>query len=102
MNKFTPRNSWTTRDGRTLLIEDMDDQHLVNTIKFIRRGAILRLYRELLTMEIYMEDAPDGARAACEMESKRLEQMTDDEYITLKVKSFPKMLKEAKKRKLDI
>lgn len=37
---------WRTRDGRSILIEDMDDEHLANTEAYLMRqlGPALMLY----------------------------------------------------------
>lgn len=48
-----PEDSWTTKDGRKMLITDMSDPHLLSTIHFLRRGGRinLRLLGRLQTME---------------------------------------------------
>lgn len=37
--------TWTTKDGRTLLVREMATSHLYNTIQFLRRKALRHLMR---------------------------------------------------------
>lgn len=34
---------WTTKDGRILRIVDMEDKHLVNAIKYLRKKAAIQI-----------------------------------------------------------
>jgi hypothetical protein len=47
-------DTWTTKDGRRMLIRDMSDPHLLSTISFLRRGLrgmSLKVLGRLQTME---------------------------------------------------
>ena len=33
------KRKWKTKDGRKLWIKDMDNNHLLNTLRFLERGA---------------------------------------------------------------
>lgn len=53
-----PEDSWTTRDGRKILIRDMSDPHLLSTIGLLKsgrgvsgRGGSLRVLARLQIME---------------------------------------------------
>lgn len=58
--------TWTTRDGRVLRTVEMEDSHLLNTIRFLRRKCIT--IDELFSMWRYVGTAPDGAALAVEQE----------------------------------
>ena len=91
--------TWRTRDGREILIAEMGDAHLVNTIKLLRRRADAFRMAGAVQMWAYAEDAPDGAAAAAEMGAEHLlEWADDDEVVAEFVPSFPVLLKEAERR----
>jgi hypothetical protein len=49
-----PEDRWTTRDGRTMLITEMTDPHLISTIAFLRRqqrSMSMLILRRLEIME---------------------------------------------------
>lgn len=57
---------WRTRDGRLLLIKDMDDKHLENTIRYLRARGV-RTEEEVLISPIAKTEAaltqhPDALR----------------------------------------
>jgi hypothetical protein len=74
--------SWTTGDGRTVLIKDMDDKHLLNTVNYLwtRAKNFSDIYYELYK-DVEFIEVVDLA-----------DQISDGK--------FKKMLKEVKKRKL--
>lgn len=57
---------WTMRDGRKIRVCDMDDKHLCNAIRLIRRVSAKRAYALAATALLYARDAPDGAAMAAE------------------------------------
>lgn len=96
---------WVTREGQQIAVRDMGDQHLVNTIRMLRRIAPLvplMMISECLQMDRYIVDAPDGAAMACEAEAAALSDMTDDEYLNRHYVTLPAMLAEAEKRGLQL
>jgi hypothetical protein len=44
MIKLTPDLTWKTKDGRDVKVMEMTDQHLVNTIAFLKRN--IERYRD--------------------------------------------------------
>lgn len=56
---------WTTRDGREIPVTEMDDRHLGNAIRFVKRAAENYRYAGLSALS-YSTTAPDGAAYAAE------------------------------------
>lgn len=93
---------WVTKDGERLTITEMDDDHLRNTIRMLRRKADVMKLSEMWNMGMYMETAPDGAYDACESAMQQFEDMTPDQYLTMKIPCFTEMLRQAVTRKLEL
>ena len=69
--------TWTTRDGEVIPISDMSDQHIINTMRMLRRRAndrdvLQQLEDSALSMLEYAASAPDGASMAAEGEAAGL------------------------------
>lgn len=95
-------NHWVTRDFRRIAVVDMEDTHLYNTIRMVRRNVEMYKAQETLEMGRYMENAPDGAYDACALEQRQLEEMDREEYLHRRIKPYKRMLAEAERRKIDV
>ena len=101
-----PPTTWTTRDGRTLPIAEMTDDHLLATIRYLRRRNRLALFkitmRESLLRYRYAETAPDGAAMAAEDEARNLtEPEGQDTLLAERLPVFAALLEEARYRRLS-
>lgn len=94
--------SWVTRDGRRILVADMSDQHIINTIKMLRRNVEMYRLAYLSNMWRYMENAPDGAYDACMDAEAQTERMGREEFLLMDKPTYAKLLREAHDRHLDI
>lgn len=83
--------TWTTKDGRVLLIRDMEDQHVVNTIKFLRRRGYCSLAQF------------DSAHAAlCSLQGDMSTYVAEGEFADMKPTAWLDALtEEADRRGLD-
>lgn len=45
--------TWTTREGEVLLIKDMEDSHILNTLRMLERNAPIKRDRLILSMYMY-------------------------------------------------
>lgn len=72
---------WTKRDGTTVRIADMDDSHLVNTLRMLRRKFVTP--REFLAACRYAQTAPDGAQMAVEQEIANMQVMPQETWNAL-------------------
>ena len=93
------RKTWLTRDGRILLIINMEDTHLVNTIRYLEKTAPARMTALAMNMLSYAADAPDGAADCAEAGAMELADMPVEEFLA-NDRKYQALLKEAKRRKL--
>lgn len=94
---------WTTKTGDKIPVSKMDDSHLVNTIRFVRRNyQAIMLHQAILCDSAYPDGEPDGAAMAAESEARyafsEAEELND---IQVRVPIYKHLVKEANKRKLD-
>lgn len=90
---------WVTRDGRSISIAGMDDAHLNNTIRFLRRRAPVMRLALLSRMGQYIDDGPYGAATACEMEASGVMDMSEDEFLAVFVPQWKALVAELARRK---
>lgn len=95
-------NTWTTKDGKTLLLSEMTDSHLENAIRYLARRASHYQSREVSSLDIYAIDAPDGASECAYMAMEEVLNMEPDEYMQEHHEPFQRLMEEAKRRKLKI
>ncbi len=67
MTAIRPQKAvWTCKDGRKVLVCDMDDRHLLNTIALLERHYASNCVQLACSAWAYASDAPDGAAYAAE------------------------------------
>lgn len=99
---------WVTKDGTQIAVVDMGDDHLRNTIRMLRRNVEHYRMELVVQMGAYIENAPDGAAMACELEADELADLDfddpedEDGFLSAHVKPYKLMLKEARRRKLNL
>ncbi len=97
-----PLAMWTTRDGEVVAIGRMTDQHLRNTIRYLRRNAqrmVNHSVRLAYAMEGYFGDHTVAADLADQVVSQA--ELTPAEYLRENT-PYETMLRHAKRRGLNI
>jgi hypothetical protein len=101
MNKY--KDIWITREGEPVPIKLLEDDHLVNIIKGLRRNVAQ--YRESIIHSGYqILGGVQGEMAVLSIESDlmQLESISDDEFLAEYMPCYKNLVKEAKERKLVI
>jgi len=89
---------WTTKDGRITKISDMDDRHLINSIRFLRSTVKgMKLRHELAGF--FALNFVQGEMAELTIEHSLAQEaaMTDDEWLEYHT-SYEDLIEEAKRR----
>lgn len=99
--------TWTTREGVSLKIVDMEDGHLVNTVRYLRRRYFDQVFFEALSLsakaESYAATAPEGASYAAEGYAKSIMETEGlDIILGEEMPVYLDLLQEVKRRKLEI
>jgi hypothetical protein len=94
---------WVTKEGSRIRVRDLEDSHLLNIIRLLRRNA----GRHMLGLEIsvlaYLKsDPPDGAYSAAEDGYADLLESDVDQFLHETCPTWPALLAEAERRKLQI
>ena len=93
---------WKTRDGRLIRVRAMTDEHLTNTIRYLRRRAKWANYLDGLRFATMQGPNGEYGQLAFEQEIIALAARTDDEYLEAKLPAFTEMLIEAARRGLKL
>lgn len=90
---------WTTKDGHQMAVSEMDDKHLLNSIKMLQRATEKRNWRESLD-SIGMASTFGGemAQEACYSHSEELMRRKPAELYPI----YKDMIAEAQRRGLDV
>ncbi len=86
---------WTCKDGRKIRIKDMDDQHLLNTIRMLERNADKNLNSVFCAMSFVQ-----GEMAQYFLEQELDNMIFDDNLVIHPL--YEDLMEEAVKRKLKI
>jgi hypothetical protein len=93
-------NIWTTRDGKRIAIGDMTDQHLLNTINYLRRWAMTFLDRN---RSFYLGGMPPNGEQASYLFEREFDYWTcEAEPDDLLPNIYWRMLEEAERRQLKL
>lgn len=94
--------TWTTKSGERMQITDMDNNHLINSIKYIKRNAAVykdRLLDSLLELEYLLTG--DQALYDIKKDTRYVHSLNNKEFIQ-EFTPINELIKEAHKRKLQI
>ena len=95
------KTTWVTREGDRIAVKDMTDDHLVNTIRFLRRNGERAKDAAMFAALAYADSAPMYASDAAANEADRLTEMWIDDYLLERMPTFAAMLDEAGRRGLE-
>ena len=92
---------WVTADKRRIRISAMENSHLVNTMRMLRRNAPKAKQEEMASLLLLsMRLQGDHANDMIEDEMLKLEAMSIDDYIAAAFPCWPAMLRRAERRGL--
>ena len=92
---------WKTRDGREIPIREMEDAHLLNTVRYLRRCAPeMQLARSLQFDIAASRMGGEMARLCLEQDAAAVDRMQPDDFLQEVVPQFRAMLEELCRRGL--
>lgn len=96
------REIWTTKDGKKIKISEMQDDHLINSIRLLRRVVRrMRLGHELSGFSMLNFVNGEMAELAIEQSLEQEAAMDDEEWLNYHT-SYEELIKEAKRRDILI
>ena len=92
--------TWKTKDGRVLKVADMEDSHLINTIKYMQRRAEHIQWKDVLQMSRFADTLNGEMAVDCAEQSiVELGDMHPEDYLET-LPDYQALVKEATRRKL--
>jgi hypothetical protein len=73
--------TWTTKDGTVILIRDMEDRHLLNTLALLQRCAEAERVRVSMAYLCFAGPQGEMAQIAFERECDRVDESTWRDYV---------------------
>jgi hypothetical protein len=91
MKKVDPEH-WVTYDGRRIAVNDMEDTHVVNTVRLLRRHATAQRFLEALIMLKGPRPSGDEATHAFECALEETVSLSDDAFLKEVCPPFHRLL----------
>ncbi len=92
---------WRTKDGRKILIKEMEDAHLINTVRLLKRTAPAALDQTICrAWSFYMTLGGEMAQDAMEDEINVLEQMHPEDFLERDYPQWLPLIEELERRGL--
>ncbi|MEK6884630.1 MAG: hypothetical protein AABY22_33665 [Nanoarchaeota archaeon] len=103
MKSKPTKTIWVTKTGDKIRVKDMENSHLVNVIKYLRKTAQKHFNSELKAAYC-VSSMLNGemAQLFCEQDIERMEDIDIDEELSLEIPCYDLMLNEVFKRGLKI
>lgn len=96
-------DTWTTKNGRVLKIRDMTDEHLLNTINYLRRRAPhAKAAQVLMLMHAAVQHHGEGAADAIDRELDGAMEMHSEDALAEAVPAYAALCEEAEERGLYV
>ena len=90
---------WTTKDGRKVRICDMEDDHLINTVRMLQRNGEARRINNSVYYATCMGPNGEMAQLAFEQECDQMWDATFESYVP---RIYYNLVDEAERRRLTI
>lgn len=89
---------WQTKDGRIIKIADMDDEHLINSIRLLKRVVRnMRLSRDLAGLSVLNFVQGEMAQYTIETDLELDARLSDEEWLDVHT-PYKELVGEAKTR----
>jgi hypothetical protein len=102
MPKVNLKTRWTTREGQVISIRSLEDRHLINIVKMLRRNAAIHLSEQiagLYSFAFHLQG--EMASYYIEQDIARAEGTSPDEFLSEEVPAWEYLLREVERRGLS-
>jgi len=96
------KHQWVMKDGGKIRIRDMTDNHLVNTVKFLLRRVEFLIVQNQNAYASGGYPQGEHAKDAFDREEAYWDEITPQRFLEDACVPFPAMLREIRRRKLDV